>query len=141
MMFDAFGVGTGRGGRHPDRLEKSHHCLVPFLGARRERTSRRREKNGAVGQSCHQTLALEALDGADNGYVSDTERTRDIGGPSLAVLGDEIGNRFDIILGKFLRVGTARVSLDGGGFPGACRHDGDQCGFDTPAGAGLQQIA
>ena len=141
VVLDAFGVGAGGRDRHAERLEESDDCLVAFFGAGGEGAAGGGEEDGAVRQGFDQALPLEALDGADDGDVGHAERTGDVGGAGFAVLGDEVGDGFDVVLGAFLRMGEARVTLNGGGVAGAGGHGGGEWRFDTPGWAGLEMKA
>ncbi len=137
VVFDAFRIGAGVRGRHAERLEKGDHCLVAVLGTGGEGASGGSEEDGAVGQGFDQAFALEALDRADDGDVGHAEGTGDVRGPGFAVFGNQIGDGFDVVLGAFLRMGAAGVTLNGSGVAGAGRHGGGEWRFDTPATAGI----
>jgi hypothetical protein len=141
VVFDAFGVGAGGRNGHAERLEESDDCLVAFLGAGGEGAAGGGEEDGAIRQRFDQALPLEALDGADDGHVGHAERTGDLRGPGFALLGDEVGDGFDVVLGPFLGMGAAGVALDGGGVAGAGGHGGGEWRFDTPGWAGVDMRA
>lgn len=137
VVFDAFRVGAGDCQWHAKHLEESDNRLVAIFGAGREGASGGSEEDGAVRQGFDQAFALEALDRADDGDVGHTEGTGDVCGPGFAVFGDEVGDSFDVVLGAFLCMGAAGVTLNGGSVAGAGRHGVGEWRFDRPASAGL----
>lgn len=133
VVFNALGIRPRGGRRNSEGFKKGDHGLVADLGFRREGASAGGEENGAVGSGGDETLALQPLDGADDGDVGDAELAGDVGGAGLAVFGDQIGDGFNVILGAFLRVGTAGLLLMRGGFAGLG-------GFRTGGHGGMMRI-
>jgi len=104
MVFEAFGVGLGRPGRHAERLEEGHDDFVPaprFVG---ELAAGRREKNRPIRLRGDQPGPLEAADGPADSDVGHTQPPRQVDGARLAARGDEVGDGLDIVLRDFLRV-------------------------------------
>ena len=114
MVLDAFRVDAGGAGRNAEGFEERHHFFVPSFRAGGQRVAGSGEKDGTVGTRADETLALQALDGADDCDMGDAEGFGDIRGAGLAVFSDEVRNGLDIILGAFLRMGAAGVALDRG---------------------------
>ena len=92
----------------------------------RQAASRRGEKDRAVRLGRDEAFALQALNGAAHRHVRDAEAARQIDRPGFAGLGDQLGNQFDVVLRRLLRV-LATGAADSGGarwadFGGVGRH-------------------
>lgn len=120
MVFDSLGVGACGFGCDSESGQKGDDRFVPRFGAGSEVASGVGQENGAVGLGGDEAGFLEALDGADDGDVSNAEGFGQIGGASFALCRDEIGDGFDVVLGAFFGVLEAGLAVEsgrgGGGF-------------------------
>lgn len=101
MVFETFGVGLGGFGRDAEAEEKGDDEFVAAAAGFGEVAAGRGEGDGFVGRGVDEAAFLEALDRLDGGGVGDAEAAGEIGDAGLAGFGDEFGDGFDVIFGRF----------------------------------------
>lgn len=94
-----------------DGAEEIHHDSMPAAHGISQSQSRLREEDGPVGPIREQTRFHQPRDRLRDRHVRDAEPPGDVHRPRFAVGVQEIGDNLDVILGRLLGVGLARLAV------------------------------
>ena len=125
VVFHSLGVRIRNDVGHSERTQKFRDDLMAPSRILRQFLSGRSQKNGTIRLCRHQSIALQALEGAVDRDVGDAEAAGEISNACFAGGGDQFGNHLRVVLGRLLGVFLAgalqvrprrgRKGLGGGG--------------------------
>jgi hypothetical protein len=115
VMFDAFSVRLGNRLRNPQGFQKIQNNDVTLPGFFRELSTRIGQENRAIWLGRHQSISLQSLNGATDGYMCYAQAARQVDDPCFARCGNQLRNHLHVILCQFLRMLLPRSPRAGRG--------------------------
>jgi hypothetical protein len=108
-MLDTFGIAFRCLGIKAEADEKAQHDLVPPPAFLRQRAARLCQKDRPILRAGDQPLARETVEGLAHGRHLHAKPGGDVHRARLALIVDQFGDQFDIVLGQFIASGFAHT--------------------------------